>query len=392
MKISKKQARFYLLSYHKLLSPRNEDKKTILGFIKRVGCIQYDPLNIAGRNADLVLQSRFKDYKEHDLYDLLYNKRKLIDYWDKNMSILPSEHWPYFKRTRTKYKKHYEERKDILDKVKKEIINEIKKEGFINSGAFKKDEKIKWSWAPTNIIRAALESMFHSGELIIHHKNGTRKFYAFPQKHLPDKYLKSEDPNKSFFDYCKWYVLRRIKSVGMLWNRAGNAWLGINDFNSEQRTKAFDELLNQQKIIKISIKGINHPLYVPSEYKSNFENTDYTPQTSFIAPLDNLIWDRKLVKELFGFEYTWEVYTPAKKRKYGYYVLPVLYGDRFIARFEPVLNKLENELIIKNWWWEKGESPDDKMITSIKSGLNDFLKFTGMQKIIHSDKISSSYL
>ncbi len=73
-----------------------------------------------------------------------------------------------------------------------------------------------------------------------------------------------------------------------------------------------------------------------------------------MAPLDNLLWERRMLKALFDFEYTWEVYVPADKRRYGYYVLPVLAGDRFIARCEPVMDRKRQALVLKNWWWEPG--------------------------------------
>ena len=84
------------------------------------------------------------------------------------------------------------------------------------------------------------------------------------------------------------------------------------------------------------------------------------PELSFIAPLDNLIWDRKMIEFLFGFSYRWEVYKPAVERVYGYYVLPVFFDNMFVARFEPVRDKKNRQLTIKNWWWEPSFSKDLK--------------------------------
>ena len=87
---------------------------------------------------------------------------------------------------------------------------------------------------------------------------------------------------------------------------------------------------------------------------------DAPPAATFIGPLDNLIWDRDLIRWLFDFDYTWEVYKPAAQRKYGHYVLPVLYGDRFIARVEPIFDRKARVLTVVNWWWEVGVAPDDR--------------------------------
>ncbi|OGO78270.1 MAG: hypothetical protein A2Y23_10470 [Clostridiales bacterium GWB2_37_7] len=97
--------------------------------------------------------------------------------------------------------------------------------------------------------------------------------------------------------------------------------------------------------------------------------------------MDNMLWDRKLIKELFDFEYRWEVYKPAEQRQYGYYVLPILYGSRFIARFEPVLDKENNSLIIKNWWWESGIKVTAKMRNELQLSMKRFMDFTGAQSI-----------
>ena len=105
-------------------------------------------------------------------------------------------------------------------------------------------------------------------------------------------------------------------------------------------------------------------------------------QAAFIAPLDNLLWDRKLISALFGFEYTWEVYKPAEQREYGYYVLPVLYGDRFVARFEPRYHKKTGVLEILNWWWEPDTEVSNAMESALKHAARDFMNYLGADKVI----------
>jgi uncharacterized protein YcaQ len=102
---------------------------------------------------------------------------------------------------------------------------------------------------------------------------------------------------------------------------------------------------------------------------------------AFLAPLDNLMWDRRLLEELFDFYYRWEVYTPPSKREYGYYVLPVLYGDRFVARFEPVRQKKSGSLTIKNWWWESGANLTGEMCTALEESLERFSIYLNISQI-----------
>jgi len=133
------------------------------------------------------------------------------------------------------------------------------------------------------------------------------------------------------------------------------------------------------------VEGFNVPLYIRTRDQGLLEkvrNAQYTPERmAFIAPLDNLVWDRRLLEELFGFYYRWEVYTHQAKREYGYYVLPVLYGDRFVARFEPVRSKKNGMLTIKNWWWEPGVTFTEDMVTAIKECLEYFSTYLNVSQI-----------
>jgi len=100
-----------------------------------------------------------------------------------------------------------------------------------------------------------------------------------------------------------------------------------------------------------------------------------------IGALDNFLWDRNMLRWIFDFEYIWEVYKPVTNRKYGYYVLPVLYGDRFVARVDPVYDRKERELTLKNWWWENGVQPDDRMRLALTTCMKEFLRYLGASQI-----------
>lgn len=388
--ITKAQARSFLLRYQGLLSPRQvlSDAK-IVAFFKQVGCVQYDPLNTVARNADLVLQSRCKEYSEQILYKLLYEKRQLVDGWDKNMSIWAINDWPYFKRIRQRYKKHYSGRAREFALVKKVVRRRLAEHEYVSSSDFENGQKVNWGWGPTNIARAVLESLYHCGELAIHHKTGTRKFYSLSEKLYPESILKKPDPTLSLRDYHEWYAKRRIGSIGLLWDRAGDAWLGSN-LISKDRSLAIGRLQKRGSIIEVRIEGLKDAFYLLKQYLPQLGTEDMPREASFIAPLDNLIWDRKLISALFGFEYRWEVYAPASKRRYGYYVLPVLYGDRFVARFEPVLDRKSKTLCIRNWWWEKDLRIDSDMKNALGRCLGDFAAFLDAGAISMADNLDDT--
>jgi len=383
--ISRQQARRFILSYQGLWPPQQlAGKKGVLEIVRRLGCIQFDPLDVVGRNPDLVLQSRVMDYDCQLLQALLYEDRQLVDGWDKNMSILPVEDWPCFARPRAAARQNPGKSPGPVMAALDQVRQEIEARGPLSSIDLGLDQTVDWSWAPTRLARATLESMYAWGELIVHHKVHTRKVYDFAHRHIAQELLDAPDPNPTLEQYHDWYVLRRIGSVGLLWRRAGGAWLGIADFGSQEREAAFSRLLDREEIIELGIEGFSLPFYARRADLPQLEamlTSDEPPAAAVIAPLDNLLWDRRLVEALFDFDYRWEVYTPAAKRRYGYYVLPLLYGDRFVARFEPKRNGENSVLEIKGWWWEEGVTPSEQMAPDLSRCLARFLRYLGLDRI-----------
>ncbi|MBM4432181.1 MAG: hypothetical protein FJ026_17805, partial [Chloroflexi bacterium] len=244
---------------------------------------------------------------------------------------------------------------------------------------------VDWWWGPTRQTRVALESLCAGGELVIHHRVHTRKVYDLASRHIPAALYSAADPNESEEQYREWRVQRRIGSVGLLWGRAGDAWLAISGLKTKERVAALARLVEQGRVISVGVEGISAPLYLRSTDRTILEQVlgaeDPPPEASVIAPLDNLLWDRRLVEALFGFAYRWEVYKPAAERRHGYYVLPVLYGDRFVARFEPGRDKRNSALLIKNWWWEPGVTPSPEMEEALQRCFARFLAYLGAESL-----------
>ena len=386
MEITKKQARQFILAHQHLLEPGQlEGKDSILKYIRKVGCIQFDPLNRVGRNPDLVLQSRVNDYQPHLLEELLYIDRNLVDGWDKNMAIYPIEDWPYFSRYRERARKRHKNNADRIDEILSEVRKAIREEGPISSIDLDFDKKVDWSWAPTRAARAALESMYSWGELIIHHKVGTRKVYDFAENHLPDDISSMPDPNSSMEEYFEWHVRRRIGAIGLLWALSGSAWLGIDWMKSKERKAALNRLMEKEQIVSVKVEGLRYRFYIRKEeetlLKEIIDGVNYQKRAAFIAPLDNLMWDRKLLKKIFDFEYIWEVYKPVAEREYGYYVLPIIYGDRFVGRFEPKLDKETNRLEILGWWWEEEIDVTEEMKGALRVAFDHFMNYLGAKDV-----------
>ncbi|OXL83971.1 hypothetical protein BCV73_13380 [Paenibacillus sp. SSG-1] len=386
IELTNRQARQFLLLKHGLLGEYQfAGKEGVLEFVRQVGCIQYDPIDVCGKNAELVLQSRIKGFTKNMLDELLYKDRYLIDYPDKNLAIMPLEDWPYFERYRQAARQHakrYPGMEELTEQVRVHIHNHgaLSSDDLQLDGNFSWQSAIHWS-SGNNTSRSVLEQMYSTGELIIHHKKGTRKYYDIAEKYIPPNLLNAPEPLMAEIDHHKWRVLRRIGAVGLLWNRASDAWLNIWGLKAVQRNEVFRQLLDEARIVAIAVEQLKDTLYCRAEDLPLIEAVLQNPEPKFrcelIAPLDNLIWDRKLISELFGFDYTWEIYTPAIKRKFGYYVLPLLYGESLIGRAEIIAERKTGTLVVKNIWYENGIQPIKQLRTAMNHCFQHFALFNG---------------
>ena len=182
------------------------------------------------------------------------------------MSIFSIDDWKYFARLRAS-DLGYGRDMDKVNAVTDEIKSIIKERGFASSKDINLNEKVDWSWNPTTLSRAALETMYFKGELIIHHKKGTIKQYALASDHIDNEILNASDPNLTLEEHLEWRVLRRIGAVGMLWNKPSDALLGIDDLKASNRKNIFQRLFQQGKIIEIKIENIPDSFYCLSEDK-----------------------------------------------------------------------------------------------------------------------------
>lgn len=385
--LTNKQARLFILLKQGLIGEHKFiGSQGVLEYIQQAGCIQFDPVDLCGKNSELTLQSRVKGFSKGTLEDLLYKDRLLVDYPDKNLSIISIDDWPFFGRYR-KEARQSGLRFEGLAELESRAKAYISENGFVSSGDLPMEGNLRWrsaihwsgGWDKNNAGRAVLEQLYSTGELVIHHKKGTRKYYDLAEKHIPAKILNRKEPLPKEIDHQKWRALRRIGAVGFLWNRPSHAWLNIQGLDTEARARVFSALSAEGKIIPLGIENLKETLYCLAEDEALLEEVRKNPEQmqrcELIAPLDPFLWDRRLIKALFGFEYTWEIYTPAIKRKYGVYVLPLLYGDSIIARVEPVRDRKSSTLIIKNIWYEEGVRVTKKLRTAVDSCLNRFAEF-----------------
>ena len=393
--ITKEQARRFILSKQGLIgSYRFIDKAGAYEYVRQAGCIQYDPVDVCGKNAELTLQSRVKGFSKKMLQELLYEDRKLVDYADKELSIWPAEDWPYFSSYRERSLELGKTFKG-LKSLEKKAIAYIKENGPVSSDTLPIEGEIYWHssmhWSgnwhkKSQAARSVLEQLYTDGVLIIHHKKGSRKYYDLAEKYLPEATLDAKNPCKSDEEFTAWRVLRRIGAVGLLWDKNSTAFLGI-DINAEKRKHILETLMSQGKICPIEVQGIKQTFYYRSEDDPLMQSiisevADLKPRMSFIAPLDPLMWDKSLIQTLWVYQYSWEIYTPAVKRKYGYYTLPIIFGDRFVGRIEAVPDRKNKVLEVRGLWWEQGVRQTKKMNSALEKTLSKFAKFNDCDGVL----------
>ena len=386
--VSIAQARRFILTKQGLMGERRfVGAAGALGYVKSAGCLQFDPVDVCGRSADIALAARVEGYDKSMLYDLLYGERALIDYFDKNLCILPVEDWPCFERMRARHRS-WERSHAEIEGVRAQVRGEIERRGALCAADLDMPDKVHWYWSDTRLARAALEHMYFTGELAVHHKRGTIKYYDLAERLIPHDLLSSPDPHPDDDDYLHWLAIRRIGAVGLMWERASDAWLGMDGFDAAHRARAFERMRDEGSIVPLCVDGLRMPLYMRAEDEHMLDMCrapiECAPRAELLAPLDCMLWDRRLIEALFGFEYRWEIYTPKEKRRYGRYTLPLLAGEELIGRADIACDRRKAMLHINGIWYEHG-APEGDTARAVEECFERFARFNGCTDICVGD-------
>ncbi len=384
------QARRFLLAHQRLLPPRAICGETALvDIFRHLGCIQYDPIDIVGRNPDLVLQSRVADYRPEMLERLLHVDHEALVIWDKMAAIALREDWPYFARHRALMVKQHGAPEKAEMKVAPYVLDEIRKRGPLSSRDIEHDATVDWWWGrKKRLVGASLEVLSAMGIVLTHHRVRSERVFDLAERILPTQILSAPDPHPRDEDYQDWHVLRRIGSLGLApATGAAEYWWGIMGVKgTAARAQVLSRLAERAEIVPVAVEGTPARRFfvraadLPT-LEAAGEEASAAPSAVFLAPLDNVAWDRELLRQVFDFDYCWEIYKPKATRTYGYYVLPVLYGDRFIARVEPVFDKKARVLRIEGWWWEDGVRPDPEMKGALADCVAEFAHYLGVSDV-----------
>ena len=378
MFVTKENIRRYLLLKHLLLPPQSlKGLEGIDKVFNTLRSIQFDPQSPCGTNVDLVLQARVKGIHPKDYYSWLYKNKKGIECFDKELCIVPIEDLSLCKkifsnRSKKKTDDFIQENLVAIEK----LILRIKKDGEISSSQIIDDRKIESFWGNPRWGKAVLDILWKTGRLVISKREKGRKYYNLSERIYGKKYIWIEENNINSEK-----VIRRIRSIGLLpKSGTGQGWLGVGI--GKQILPIVTRLLEQKILIEVKIEDVKKTyVMINSDLHLLQKVTVIKPELNivFLAPLDNLLWDREMIKNIFDFEYKWEVYTPKHQRKFGHYVLPILYGDKFIGRIEP--RQVGDMLEIRGLWLEPDFQWNEVVDKSFYSYLEKFKKYLNVQKI-----------
>lgn len=377
LELSKADARRLLAHHHFRLGTAHE-------VLTRLGSVQFDPLNPVGRNHDLVLQARVPGYRVGDWQTLAYEERFLYDAWDKQASLVLMRDWPLRRIYHRWHRRWWEER--IFQRhpeAVERVLDELRARGPLTSAAFEYQvHKPEWqgSWYGPKLTKHVLRALWHTGVVLTAGRKHGHHLYDLSERIVPAELHRA--PPASDEESVVWLLKLRHRAVGLLRpNASYEVW--SMDLPAVARREALARLVAAGELVPAQVEGVR--FHALPETLAELDAAEPKGRMVFVAPLDQLIWDRKAVAHLFGFDYVWEVYVPEPKRRWGYYVLPVFYGDRFVARLD---SRLVGKIwTVRAWWWEEDVKIDAEMLAALEEAASRFLAYLGAEGVTVADAV-----
>lgn len=348
--ISRTEARRLLISHLGLDRIAGRGARGTRAVLERLRCIQLDPLDAIGTNADLVVMARVDGVCRGHVWRHLF-PRHAFEHFAKERCILPASSFPRYRRqghlAQTPWWRHGEREERIPPHVLRAVLDEIREKGPITAAQLTDHgtvEPMNWSgWKSTaKASTMALDILWTLCDIVVAGRTESgAKLYDIPERALG----KFEDAEG---DFSRWAVLERAQAAGLLTRAGGAMWSMLSPVRTSPLIR---EMIEAGELIEVAIEDSpRRYLAIPSFFDKR--RVTYDDRVRILGPLDPLIWDRELVRHIFDFEYVWEVYKPAKQRRWGWYVCPLLHRDRLIGRIEA---RVEREtMVVSKIWMEEG--------------------------------------
>jgi uncharacterized protein len=362
-----------------------------LDMIERLGFVQVDSINIVERAHHHILWSRLPGYRPSHL-DVLQRSGRVFEHWTHDASMIPTGSFPHWKHRFARVAWGDWIRRKLGRggrKLVEGVLARIEREGPLTARDFEHPGRKSgawWDWKPS---KAALEFLWRSGELAIAGRDGFEKIYDLTSRVLGESHAA---PMPASDEHIDWLCRGALDRLGAATVRDLELFWHMTDRTNISRWCR--ERINSGELVEVRVDRDDRTAVAyafadwPAKAQAarerlqpHHELGDRAGPMRILSPFDPIVRDRDRCSRLFGFEYRFEAFVPEPKRKYGYYVLPVLQGDRFVARLDPKLERVKRQLIIKNIWWEPREK-SPRAVKLLRSAVQEYATFLGADEVI----------
>ena len=382
--ISQKLARRMVL-HAQLLDGRTKiraGKGGVAKVVQHLGYVQIDTISVIERAHHHTLWTRLPGYEPRHLHEALAKERSIFEYWGHAASYLPMKDYRFYLPM---MKSFYDPKNSwyrgwgkryggYLEPVRRRIREEgpLAARDFENLAA--RGQGPWWDWKPA---KAALETLFWRGELMIRERRGFERIYDLSERVLPPG-TDTRVPGDG--ELGRFIVQRALAALGVANEREVRDYIRIGDRRIV--AAAIAEMTASGEIVKLAVEGQGGTVCaLPAVLEAGQRLRARQPRVSFLSPFDNLAIFRPRLKERFGFDYAFECYVPEHKRNHGYFVLPILFGEEIIGRLDPKADRASRTLIVRRLSIEPGFSDLDRLVPELARALGAFACFNGCEKI-----------
>lgn len=355
-------------------TPFGTGKTAVLNALEHLGYIQIDTLSIVERAHHHTLWTRIPDFKADNLEELVED-RKVFEYWFHAASYLPMQDFRYVLPQMLMIKRGESRYYNADPKVMKYVVDTIRNEGPKRARDFENESHKAGSWWNWKPAKLALERLFMQGDLMISGRSGMQKTYDLAERVLPSSTNTSEPTPLEFAEYLvktnlRAYGFTTLKQITHL--RKGNALkTNVN--------KVLQMMLEEDTISKVTSEG-GSSVFVQNEIlEKTFDQA--SSSVWLLSPFDNSIIHRDRIKQIFDFDFRLECYTPKEKRQYGYFCLPILFGDQFIGRVDCKAHRKEKKLELIHLHIENSTINLDLWLKPFIETLKRFAIFNGCESL-----------
>ena len=376
--LSKEEATSIALASQGLAGDKNfgKGKTATFNAILHLGYVQLDTLSVVARAHHHIIHTRTRSHEENFLNDLMREKR-IFEYWSHAAAYLPMEDFRFSlirKNDFIKGKAHWFEKDK---KMHKYVLDKIKAEGALQAKDFETD-KTRGSWFDWKPAKIALEQLFQNGKLMVVERKGFQKVYDLSERILPagiNTTLHTQD------EFAGYLIRSTLRAHGIASHKDMTHLRTGMKVPVEKMLKKF---LNEGEISEARIDSVNEIYYRFADNELSFSSRQSAihKSTIILSPFDNAIIRRERLLKLFDYDYQLECYLPESKRKFGYFCLPILYGNEFIGKFDPKADRATGIFHVKRLYLENPPKDMDEFLHSFAITLKAFAKFNGCEKIV----------